>query len=71
MAERQYPYRVTLLYYSGKVEWKYIHAQNHADAFSKAHRFCNPFDPHDGVQFIEPKKLTKAYVAERNIKFDD
>ena len=71
MAKRNYAYRIVLKYYSGKREEHYIHADDRIDAFEKAHRFCNPFDPHDGVQFIEPTKLTKAYVAERNIEFDE
>lgn len=71
MAERKYAYKIDLYYYSGKIETHYIHAKNHEDAFSKAHRFCNPFDPHDGVQFIEPYRITKQYVAEHNVEFED
>ena len=71
MAERKYAYKITLRYYSGKSEWHYIYARNNRDAFDKAHRFCNPFDPHDGVQFIEPEKITKKYIAERNITIEE
>lgn len=71
MAKRRYAYRILLRYYSGKVEWHYIYAENHADAFSKAHKFCNPFDPHDGVQFIEPERITKKYIAEHNITIEE
>lgn len=68
---RQYAYRIVLLYYSGKREEHYIHADDRMDAFEKAHRYCNPFDLHDGVQFIEPYRITKQYIAEHNVKFED
>lgn len=69
--KRTYPYKIVLLYYSGKRETHYIKAENHMDAFSKAHRFCNPFDPHDGVQFITDTKLTKQYCIDNNITFEE
>lgn len=64
------PYRIDLFYYSGKIEHHYIMAKNHADAFSKAHKFCNPFNPHDGVQFIDPHRLTKKHIAEHHIEME-
>ena len=66
-----YAYKVLLMYYSGKHEVHYIHAGNKADAFSKAHRFCNPFDQNDGVQFIEPERITKKYVVKHNITIEE
>ena len=66
-----YAYKVLLRYYSGKTERHYIHAENARDAFDKAHKFCNPFDPHDGVQFIEPERITKKYIAEHNITIEE
>lgn len=71
MAKRKYAYKVILRYYSGKIENHYIYADDRMDAFEKAHRYCNPFDPHDGVQFIEPERITKEYVAEHNVEFED
>ena len=69
---RSYPYRITLVMYSGRRETHYIHATNHADAFSKAHRFANPIaaSGRDGVQFINTTKLTKAYCEEHHIIFE-
>lgn len=71
MASRQYPYLIELVFYSGKLEHHFIHAENYRDAFDKAHKFCNPFNPHDGVQFINVKKLTKAICAEMKIEWED
>lgn len=70
---RQYPYRITLVMYSGRRETHYIHATNHADAFSKAHRFANPIamSGHDGVQFIDDTKLTKQYCIDHGVQFED
>ena len=70
--ERVYPYRITLLLYSGRRITKHIKAANQADAFCKAHRFANPIAApgRDGVQFINTQKLTKAYCEQNNIVFD-
>ena len=70
---RQYPYRITLYMYSGRRETHYIHAMNHADAFSKAHRFANPIamSGRDGVQFIDATKLTKQYCIDHAISFEE
>lgn len=70
MATRTYPYKITLLMYSGKRETHYIMANNYRDAFDKGHRFCNPFNPHDGCQFINVDKLTKQYCSDHNIQFE-
>lgn len=69
---RQYPYQITLYMYSGRTERHYIKACNHADAFDKAHRFANPIamSGHDGVQFIDAKKLTTQYCIDRHISFE-
>lgn len=69
---REYPYRITLLLYSGKRIVKHIKAANQRDAFDKAHRFANPIaaSGRDGVQFINTEKLTKAYCEQRGIVFD-
>ena len=67
---RKLCYRITLLYYSGKREVHYIGAENMRDAFSKAHRFCNPFDPHDGVQFIVPDRVPKSFIMDRKIELE-
>lgn len=69
---RQYPYKITLFLYSGLREVHYITAANHADAFDKAHRFANPIamSGHDGVQFIDAKKLTKQYCTDHRITFE-
>lgn len=64
-------YEIILRYYSGKIERHYIHAENHADAFEKAHRFCDPYAVHDGVQFIEPYRITKADAEKRKIYWED
>lgn len=63
-------YKISLSYYSGKLENHYIYAKNQADAFNKAHRFCNPFDVNDGVQFITPTRITKQYIEKHNIKME-
>lgn len=70
---RQYPYQITLILYSGNRSRHYIKASNHREAFSKAHRFANPIamSGHDGVQFIDVKKLTKQYCIDHNIKLED
>ena len=70
---RQYPYLITLLMYSGNISRHYIKAANHRDAFDKAHRFANPIamSGHDGVQFIDTKRLTKQYCTERHITFEE
>ena len=72
-AERNHmnSYKITLLYYSGKREIHYIKAQNGREAFSKAHKFCNPFDIHDGVHFIIHERVNKAYCKEHNVQFED
>ena len=69
---RSYPYKITLFLYSGLRETHYVKASNHSDAFSKAHRFAVPIamSGHDGVQFIDTKKLTKAYCIDHNITFE-
>lgn len=69
---REYPYRITLLLYSGRRITKHIKAANQRDAFSKAHRFANPIaaSGRDGVQFINTQKLTKAYCEQYGIVFD-
>lgn len=66
---RSFPYRITLLMYSGMRETYYIHASNHRDAFSKAHRFMNPERKDDGYQFINVDKLTKQYCADHHVTF--
>lgn len=68
---REYPYRITLLLYSGRRETHYIKASNHQDAFSKAHRFANPIavSGTDGCQFINVDRLTKQYCADHGITF--
>ena len=70
---RLYPYRITLSLYSGLRETHYIKAENHRDAFSKAHRFAVPIamSGSDGVQFITPVKLTKQYCIDHDIKFEE
>ena len=71
--ERQYPYRVVLLMYSGRRETHYIHAVNRADAFSKAHHFAVPIamSGRDGVQFINTEKLTRQYCTDNHIRFEE
>jgi len=70
---RQYPYRIDLYMYSGRRETHYIKAENHRDAFEKAHHFAVPIamSGSDGVQFINDTKLTKQYCIDRNIKFEE
>lgn len=69
---RQYPYRVVLLMYSGRRESHYIKAANHRDAFDKAHRFANPIamSGRDGVQFINAERLTKQYCEDYGVVFE-
>lgn len=69
---RQYPYRVVLLMYSGRRESHYIKAANHRDAFDKAHRFANPIamSGRDGVQFINAERLTKQYCDDYGVVFE-
>ena len=70
---RAYPYRITLVMYSGRRETHYIKAMNHRDAFDKAHRFANPIamSGRDGVQFINDTKLTKQYCIDHHISFEE
>ena len=71
---REYPYKIALRMYDFTSETHYIHASNHRDAFSKAHRFSNPIamsGKHGGVQFIYIQKLTKAYCEQHGVVFDD
>ena len=70
---RQYPYRIDLLMYSGRRETHYIKASNHRDAFEKAHVFATPIamSGRDGVQFINETKLTKQYCIDHHISFEE
>ena len=70
---RTYPYRITLALYSGRRETHYIKAENHRDAFDKAHTFANPIavSGRDGVQFITPVRLTKQYCIDHHISFEE
>lgn len=69
---REFSYRITLLMYSGLRHVHYIKAQDHADAFSKAHRFSNPLaqSHHDGVQFINVDRITKQYCKDHRVVFE-
>lgn len=69
---RTYPYRIALMLYSGRIEHHYIEAANYRDAFDKAHRFANPIamSGRDGVQFIDVRKLTRAYCIEHGVAFE-
>ena len=69
---RQYPYRVVLLMYSGRRESHYIRATDRRDAFDKAHRFANPIaaSGRDGVQFIDVTRLTKQYCTDNSVRFE-
>ena len=69
---REYPYRIKLYLYSGRIEYHYIKAANQRDAFDKAHRFANPIAASgtDGVQFIITDKLTKAFCEQHHIAFE-
>lgn len=69
--EKTYPYRITLIMYSGRRETHYIKASDRHDAFSKAHRFANPIalSSSDGVQFINVDRITKQYCADHGITF--
>lgn len=71
-APKLFPYRISLMLYSGLIETHYIKAANRSDAFDKAHRFANPIaaSGRDGVQFINTTKLTKAYCEEHHITFE-
>lgn len=73
ISTRSYPYRITLLFYSGRRETHHIMAQNQQDAFNKGHRFSDRyayFLRNDGVQFLNVTRLTKAYVAEHGIRME-
>ena len=72
MNTRSYPYRITLMCYSGRHHIHYIKASDRSDAFNKAHRFAIPIamSGRDGVQFIDVKRLTKAYCLDYGIKFE-
>ena len=69
---REFPYRISLLMYSGMRYTHYILAQNHRDAFDKSHRFANPLaqSHHDGVQFINVDRVTKQYCKDHNVVFE-
>ena len=69
---RTYPYRITLLCYSGRHHVHHIEANDRQDAFSKAHRFANPIamSGRDGVQFIDVKRLTRQYCKDNHIIFE-
>ena len=70
---RQYPYRISLYLYSGRIEHHYVHASNRPEATHKAQRFAVPIavSGKDGVQFINATRLTKQECADRRISFED
>ena len=69
---RIYPYRITLLCYSGMRHVHYVEAQDRHDARSKAYRFANPIavSGRDGVQFIDVTRITRQYCTDHGIKFE-
>ena len=52
-------------------EFLYSAASAHRVTEKKAHRFCDPYAVHDGVQFIEPYRITKADAEKRKIHWED
>jgi len=52
-------YKVRFRFYDLMPEIIYIQAKNYRDAFEKAHKFITPYD---NVQFIEPERVSKAYM---------
>ena len=69
---RSYPYKITLLCYSGRHHVHYIEAADRYDAFNKAHRFANPIamSGRDGVQFIDVQRLTRQYCTDNHITIE-
>ena len=59
-------YEITFRYYDKMPDKIYLPAKNHAEAFSNAHRFINPYS---NCCEIIPKRVSKAYMVERKAKY--
>lgn len=59
-------YEVTFRFYDRYPEKVYLQAQNNADAFDKAHSYITPNSNCCG---IEPRRISKKYMAEHNLRY--
>lgn len=61
-------YRITYRFYDISPIRIFLPAKNYRDAFSKAHTHLTP---EDNCQFIEPDRVTKAYMDKIGAKYVD
>ena len=59
-------YKITYRFYCDAPVRIFLPAKNYRDAFDKAHKHITPFD---GCQFIEPERVSKAYMEKIGAKY--
>ena len=59
-------YRITYRFYDDIPVRIFLPAKNYRDAFDRAHKYITP---DDGCQFIEPERVSKAYMDKIGAKY--